>query len=139
MSHLITPLFFFGQWFMSCCARGVGGDNKGVLRACVYSKRVWKGEGGLGGVQTHRLITQHRPGSRRHCSLAASIQAPNVELGIKVIQHRFRHYGGGGTESRAGMHGNRHVRAFLGIIASPGCTASQLEQFIEVQMKTQPH
>lgn len=72
------------------------------------------GRGGVG-VQTHRLITRHCCGSLRHCTLTASTQAPNTELGIKVITARMQtaEEGGGARRAPAGTHHCRHTCAFF--------------------------
>lgn len=56
---------------------------------CVYTVSVC---GGLGGVQTHKLITQHCRRSQRHCTLAASIQAATTEFCVKVITASMQRY-----------------------------------------------
>lgn len=70
----ISPVLPFRLCFMHCPQRV---EPTKACCACVYSTVCvcWGRVGGGGGVQTHRLITQHCHGSQRHCTLAASIQA----------------------------------------------------------------
>lgn len=81
-----------------------------VFAVCVCYRERWgkggeEGGGDGGGLQTHRLITQHCRRSQRHCTLAASIQATTTKFCVKVItawmqrheEHKAEEGAGGGN------------------------------------------